>query len=459
MQELSLRTKDLHRINEIYCNDEDDETQDGQFKELWETVCARHNAWETKMTEELKYDLADELPELDKNWQDEIYKIKNSVVIIRRRARKKGKAEGIEEAKASGQYGSEKQNDDNDESKQNAANEIDYLIAAKDQMTTELNGRISDLTQLNSIYFHPEDAASILSKEQQVQELINNVESRHESILNELSELPPSENAIDELLPENNDQWKSLIYETGKEMGQNDAEPLRQELELRTQDLDKAVKVVNGEAPVSDLNELVSTIASRTDAMKKKAGDYGDEQSKEKQAQLKDQDEWLEIMSKLQSANDDLQNQLADARAEADAAKAAADSNKNKGNQIDLGPVSKAQKIVIEGLLKEMDNRRQDLNNLSDLNNGNNDNAVNQAQQLRVAAVKRHQKANNDLAQNVRALSVAAKQAGGDGDEDIQDALKLIEQDNKKWQDQLNKLVDDTKNVDDLKKKKSCTNG
>ena len=70
-------------------------------------------------------------------------------------------------------------------------------------------------------------------------------------------------------------------------------------------------------------------------------------------------------MSKLQAANDDLQNQLADAKAEADAAKAAADANKDKGNQVDLTPVSKAQKIVIEGLLKEMDNRRQDLNALS----------------------------------------------------------------------------------------------
>eukprot|EP00486_Rosalina_sp_Unknown_P012863 CAMPEP_0201578218 /NCGR_PEP_ID=MMETSP0190_2-20130828/24999_1 /ASSEMBLY_ACC=CAM_ASM_000263 /TAXON_ID=37353 /ORGANISM="Rosalina sp." /LENGTH=1479 /DNA_ID=CAMNT_0048011165 /DNA_START=92 /DNA_END=4531 /DNA_ORIENTATION=+ len=452
MQELSLRTKDLHRINEIYCNDEDDETQDGQFKELWESVIGRHDAWTTKLTEELKYDLADELPELNKNWQDEIYKIKNSVVIIRRRARKKGKAEGIEEAKASGQYASGSAND-GDESKQNAANEMQYLIAAKDQMITELNGRISDLTQLNSIYFHPEDAASILSKEQQVQELINNVESRHESILNELSELPPSENAIDELLPENNDQWKSLIYETGKEMGQNDAEPLRQELELRTQDLDKAVKVVNGEAPASDLNDLVAGIQQRTDAMKKKAGDYDDQQTKEQKATLKDQDEWLLIMNKLKSANSDLQNQLADAKAEADAAKAAADKNKDKGNQTDMGPVAKAQKIVIEGLLKEMDNRRKDLNQLSDLNSGNDENAVNQAQQLRVAAVKRHQQANNDLAQNVRALAVAAKQAGGDGDKDIQDALKLIEQDNKKWQDQLNKLVDDTKNVDDLKKR------
>ena len=57
----------------------------------------------------------------------------------------------------------------------------------------------------------------------------------------------------------------------------------------------------------------------------------------------------LEIMSKLQAANDDLQNQLADAKAEADAAKAAADANKDKGNQVDLTPVSKAQKIVIEG--------------------------------------------------------------------------------------------------------------
>merc|ERR1712154_720492 len=120
-------------------------------------------------------------------------------------------------------------------------------------MLYELNGRISDLTQLNAIYFHPEDSASILSKEQQVQELINNLESRHESIINELSELPPSTNAIDELLPENNDQWKSLIYNTGQDLNQNDAEPLRLELELRTKDLDKAVKVINNDEPIETL--------------------------------------------------------------------------------------------------------------------------------------------------------------------------------------------------------------
>ena len=450
MEELSHRTKDLHRVNEIYTNDEDDETQDGQFKELWESVVGRHDKWTAKLTEELKYDLADELPELNKNWQDEIYKCKNTVVIIRRRARKKGKQEGIEEAKASGQYASGNNDDSKDANK--AANEVQYLVAAKDQMITELNGRISDLTQLNSIYFHPEDAASILSKEQQVNELINNVESRHEAIINELSELPPSDNAIDELLPENNDQWKGLIYETGKEMGQNDAEPLRQELELRTRDLDKAVKVVNGEEPAAALQDLVTSIAKRTDAMKKNR-DYGDEKSKEQEAREKDQDEWLEIMGKLKAANKDLQNQLEDAKAEADAAKAAANANKDAAAKQDFGPTAKAQKMVIENLLKEMDNRRDDLNALSELNNGNNDDAVNEAQKIRVAAVKRQQKANNDLAQNVRALAVAAKQAGGDGDKDIQDALKLIEADNKKWQDQLNKLVDDTKAVDDLKKR------
>jgi len=455
MEELSYRTKDLHQINEIYTNDETEETQDDQFKELWQSVVARHEQWTTKLAEELKYDLADELPEVNKNWQDEIYKVKEQVIkIIRRKARKKGKQEGIDEAKASGAYGSESKEED--ESK--GQNEVAYLIGAKEQMFTELNGRISDLQQLNNIYFHPENDASILSKEQQVRELINNVESRHETILNELSELPPAENVIDELLPENNDQWKTLIFETGKEMQQNDAEPLRQELELRTKDLDTAVKVVNGEAPQSALNEMLGQLQQRTNKMKK--GQNEEEQSKETQAQLQDQDEWVEIMTKLKSANKSLQNELQDAKAEAQAAKAAANAAKNDKPAQDFSPVAKAQKVVIEGLLKEMDNRRKDLDDLSALNNadggdggGDDKDAVNEAQKIRVAAVKRHQQQNAALAQNVRAMSAAAKATGGDGDKDIQEALRMIEEDNKKWADQLNALVDDAKNVDDLKKR------
>merc|ERR1712173_530366 len=86
MEELSHRTKDLHSINQIYCNEEDDEDmKDKAFKELWESVIERHNKWTNKLTEEYKYDLSDELPELNKNWQDEIYKVKDSVIIIRRR--------------------------------------------------------------------------------------------------------------------------------------------------------------------------------------------------------------------------------------------------------------------------------------------------------------------------------------------------------------------------------------
>ena len=68
MEELGHRTKDLHRINEIYEADETDEVQDSNFKELWENVISRHNKWSAKLTDELKYDLADELPELNKNW-------------------------------------------------------------------------------------------------------------------------------------------------------------------------------------------------------------------------------------------------------------------------------------------------------------------------------------------------------------------------------------------------------
>merc|ERR1712228_196001 len=166
MEELSHRTKDLHSINEIYCNEEDDESsKDGQFRELWESVIERHNKWTAKLSDEYKYDLSDELPELNKNWQDEIYKVKDSVIIIRRRARKKGKKEGMEEAKSSNDYVLSANGDEN-ESK--ALDEVKYLSVAKDQMIYELNGRISDLTQLNAIYFHPEENASILSKEQQV---------------------------------------------------------------------------------------------------------------------------------------------------------------------------------------------------------------------------------------------------------------------------------------------------
>jgi len=229
------------------------------------------------------------------------------------------------------------------------------------------------------------------SKEQQVTELINNVESRHEAIINELSELPPSSNAIDDLLPENNDTWKGLIYETGKEMDQNDAEPLRKELVLRTKDLDKAVNVVNGDEPNTALNDVIGGIQQRTEEMKR-ASLLNPEKSKLQQQQYRDQEEWLAIMSKLQKANDELTNQVQDARAEAKAAKEAAAKVNNKEPQQDYRPVAIAHKAVIDNLLQEMDNRRQDLNNLKNLNatSGGDGSAVTLAENLRSDAIKRH---------------------------------------------------------------------
>merc|ERR1719474_98905 len=238
LEELSGRTKDLHRMNEIYSNDQDadEETADGHFKELWESVIGRHQSWTAKLSDQYHFDLADELPDLNQKWQDEIYKVKDSVVHIRRRARKKGKKEGMEEGQQIGAY---KASQKDDAATAKMRDEVQYLIAAKDQMIHELNGRISDLQALNTIYFHPEQNASILSKEQQVRELVDNVEGRHEHLFHELQDLPPSDNNIDALLPENNDQWKSLIFEMGKEMEQNDAAPLREEMQERTKDLEK----------------------------------------------------------------------------------------------------------------------------------------------------------------------------------------------------------------------------
>jgi len=455
LQELSLRTKDLSRINEIYNGDEADDVQDGQFKELWESVVSRHEKWNTKLTDELQFDLADELPELGKNWQDEIYKVKDSVVIIRRRARKKGKAEGLEEAKAAADYATASEAD---EQKQQNFNEQQYLIAAKEQLITELNGRISDLTQLNAIYFHPEENSSILSKDQQVAELVNHVESRHEAIINELSELPPSANAVDELLPENNDQWKALIYSTGKDLKDNDAEPLREELELRTSELDTLRQVVSGEEPVSALEALVGKIQQRTAAHAEE--NFESETSAVQEAEQKDRAEWLRIMEALQKANGDLQNQLEDAQAEADAANAAAAAaakSKDTEKVVDMSPTAKAQKMVIEGLLAEMDNRRRDLDTLSRLNNAaaqeSGDDAAKEAEKIRSEAARRHKEQNEKMAQDVRALAAAAKQAGGEGDKDIQDALALLNADNAKWASQLDKLGEDSKNVELLKKR------
>lgn len=292
-------------MNEIYSNaDQDDDSQDTQFKELWESVIGRHKTWTNKLSEELQFDLADELPDLNQKWQDEIYKVKDSVIHIRRRARKRGKSEGMAEGQ---QIAALQESQKDDEAAAKMRDEVQYLIAAKDQMIHELNGRISDLQCLNTIYFHPEQNAAILSKEQQVAELVNNVEGRHEHLFHELQDLPPSENNIDALLPENNHQWKSLIYEMGKEMEQNDAAPLRQELESRTKDLEKGVQVISGNEPMSALEDVITGIHERNQREKE---EMQNESSAVQEREQKDREEWLSMMEALQTANAELQDQL-----------------------------------------------------------------------------------------------------------------------------------------------------
>lgn len=158
-------------------------------------------------------------------------------------------------------------------------------------------------------------------------------------------------------------------------------------------------------------------------------------------------------------------------------AQAAQEMAKAEADKPDLGPVAKAQKMLIQGLLQEMNNRRKDLNALSDINQmGMHQGAASgaareslmpsdlptmqpmnstvAAKDLQQSAIKRHQRKKTELAAEVRPLVAAAKLShGNDGDKEIQEALKLIEDDNKKWQEQMQKLVADTKSVDDLKQR------
>eukprot|EP01084_Bolivina_argentea_P101866 182567_1 len=280
MEELAHRSKDLQHIYEIYGNDGSDDTQDGALKELWQSVVDRHEKWTAKLTDELCYELSDELPEMNKKWHDAIDKVQNSVIIIRYRARTKGKREGFDEAVATGADDSKKEE------------ELGYSVRAKEQMLAALNGRIDDLMQLNAIYSHHEDAASIVCK---VREFMENVDDRHDNIIIELSELPSS-HKIDALSAEELRKWKDLICKTGQEMDENNA--LRLELCSRTRDLEKAVKEVDeDEEPHAHvLNALVDDIEKRTEKKKAENAKKKAQLSDKERAVERDQEEWLKIM-------------------------------------------------------------------------------------------------------------------------------------------------------------------
>eukprot|EP01083_Nonionella_stella_P031832 87132_1 len=238
--------------------------------------------------------------------------------------------------------------------------------------------------------------------------LINKVEHSHEHIIDELSELQPSNTAID------NDQRKEMRQK-----------PLRLESSLSTYHLDKEEYIhINNpcgenvylhldiyKAIAQDLGEQCDKVLCsryfyhrmKKVHMKQKhtilelpeeeSDDIENaENANEQGAVEKDQTEWLQIMKNLQSENDELRCQLADANAKSEAARAAVDQANSQQSKQDFGP---------------------------------------QAMKRRVQ--------NDQMAAKVPALSAA--KVSGQGDE-IQEVMSLIEEDNKKWQRQLDSCTD-----------------
>lgn len=65
MDELSKRTEDLQRINKIY--------EAGAAQDLRDSVRARHDRWNCRMADQLKFDQSDDLPEMGEKWQDALH--------------------------------------------------------------------------------------------------------------------------------------------------------------------------------------------------------------------------------------------------------------------------------------------------------------------------------------------------------------------------------------------------
>ena len=88
------------------------------------------------------------------------------------------------------------------------------------------------------------------------------MEDRHEIIINQLSELPPSTNDIGDILPENKEQWRDLIHLTGVECNQTDniIKPLQNELKKRTNHMLNVIKVLNNKQPDALLDDIILSI-------------------------------------------------------------------------------------------------------------------------------------------------------------------------------------------------------
>jgi len=308
---------------------------------------------------------------------------------------------------------------------------LDFYQGAKHQTLIELQGRINDLIALNNIYFpgplpemHGHHHSSSAAKEEGVSRVIRDIELRHEQIRGRLSMFPAVEDAedgvdqIDEMLRENNEQWQYLVYQIGKDMEENNATALQMEIESRTNQLEAQMSIVNGHDVNSHPKNSIDSI-------------YGHQKSNSSFHQAEHQNplHWLSIIDDLGSGNESIES---------------------RGAPLVLCPSAQLHAMVIEELLREMNQRRHDLDVLSGLHKSDQSiDAVNEARKLQNEALKRQQARRQRFSE--RAHVAAAKNGQSDGNENIDNACLVIEEVHKKWQEQLSKLIADTEHIDAMK--------
>lgn len=456
MSELSNRRNDLHRINEIY---ESENGAQSSFMELYEAVKQRHEEWMNRLTVDLKYDLSDELPELNEKWEDEIYKLSGVVQVFARIAAENAKNIALEEGhKRRLEYEQQRAHQKVQSAGLQAEvqNQVEYLVGARYILMKELNGRISDLSQLNDIYFHSENNSRLYSKEAQTIHLINNIKDRHSQIVNSLSELPDNEMSenLEIELPENDDQWASLIYTTNQSYINNDVEPLRMEIMKRTQELQKVVNVLQDNEPNNEMmDDLIAGLEARQDQknVNKQKSEYEDETKiNEREQELKnDDDNWLAIFKDLRIANDDLKN----------IAPIIDGYEQDQNVQI----ASKTKDLIMIELVQEMNERQKDLQLIKNVKQSTNNNEMNdELENISANAVHRHQQIVHKLQQALKAIP---KENDYDDDDDdretpplstgdrerMEEMLNNMELDNKEWENQLKSANDDCRNEQSLK--------
>ncbi|ETO35665.1 hypothetical protein RFI_01394 [Reticulomyxa filosa] len=276
LTELHNRTSDLHRIHTIY-KEEPAESYDKDLKELVEQVQNRHRDFVNKM-EQLQFGFdsfiflesaqevamktdPEDLKEVNKAWEDEIYKFKEAV--------DQAITTALKSHAEDGHKGGDPPLLSLDGHEDQSLKPVkENLLTACKQCMEELTGRISDLVNLNDIYFHPEhdEANKDVPRNERLEQLKNTMKDRHrdQQVKLEKIEVVPDDEFFEEFNG-GNKAWRDLIgvVQHEFEKGETQAEQYVDELQHRTNDLERVLKVMKGDEANSFLEQVRQEVQER----------------------------------------------------------------------------------------------------------------------------------------------------------------------------------------------------